>query len=188
MLLLRCDTSYSPLKQGVADVTVCDHALQHISDHKLGFSSLAKATRRDGLVCICVYSWEHNFLMTRIVEPMKVIMHKFPLRVQRAVSFFPAALIFLMIHLVYVPFNRFCQRVAKALPLFEHMMFWSRNTFDAVWISCFDLMHAPVSYHFRRDEIESLAAINHLDIVTLVNTHNTLWSLVAKKKETADGK
>ena len=115
MLLLRCDVSYSPLKRGVADITICDHALQHVSNHKLGFSKLVEATRKNGIVCICVYSHENNFLMTAIIEPMKIIFHSFPLWLLRMLSFFPALIVFLCIHLLYKPICFFSEKSARCI-------------------------------------------------------------------------
>jgi SAM-dependent methyltransferase len=183
LLLLRCDVSYSPLKQGIADITICDHALQHVSDHTLGFSSLVKATKKNGLVCICVYSRENNFLMVNVIEPIKIVLRRLPLKLLRMLALVPAALIFLIIQLIYRPMNSFFRKTASRLPLFEHMMFWSRNNFATIWMSCFDLIHAPISYHFTRAEVENLAQSNDLAIEKIVNTNGTLWSLVARKKQ-----
>jgi hypothetical protein len=70
------------------------------------------------------------------------------------------------------------------LPLKEHMMFWSVNCFKDVWLSCFDLIHAPISFHFRKEDMEGLVVMNQLELVKLVNTHGTTWSLVTKKPST----
>ncbi|MBN2452727.1 MAG: methyltransferase domain-containing protein [Candidatus Omnitrophica bacterium] len=181
MLLLRCDICRSPLKNEMADIAICDHALQHILDHKLGFSQLVRVTKSGGIVGICVYSRENNFIMTKIIEPLKYFLHKVPLSVQRIISLLPAAAIYLLIHLFYLPLCRVSKKTAQRLPLFEHMMFWSHNTFKILWLSCFDLIHAPISHHFTEQEIKRLVKQNDLNIERLVNTHKTLWSLVATK-------
>lgn len=181
MLLLRCDICNSPLKSGSADIAICDHALQHLLDHKLGFSQLVKATKSGGLVSICVYSRENNFIMTGMVEPLKYYLHKIPLHAQRMISVLPAAALYLLIHLVYLPMSRISRKTAQRLPLFEHMTFWSHNNFKELWLSCFDLIHAPISYHFTEQEVRQIVKENYLKLEKLVNTNMTLWSLVAAK-------
>ena len=186
LLLLRCDVCYSPLRKEAADITICDHALQHVLDHKLGFSELVKNTKPGGSINICVYSYENNFIMTKIVEPLKWLLHKFPLSVQRMFAALPAIVIYLVIHIFYLPLSRISKNTAERLPLYEHMMFWAHNSFSTVWLSCFDLIHAPISYHFTEKEIRQMAAENNLKIDKLVNTHKTLWSLAAAKKESLE--
>jgi hypothetical protein len=72
--------------------------------------------------------------------------------------------------------------MAKKLPLYEHMLLWSQNRFKMTWMSIFDLFHAPISYHFRRDEVVRLAEENKLSISELRHTNSVLWSLVATKQ------
>ena len=181
LLLLRCDLCYNPLKPGSADVSICDHALQHIPDHRLGFANLVRATRNGGLVCICVYSHENNFVMTHLVEPLKGLMHRLPLKGQRIIAHLPGLLVYLIIHGLYMPVHRISKGLFSRLPLHEHMLFWSHNSLKTICWQCFDLIHAPVSYHFRKSEIEELARENHLDIRVIENTHGALWSLVAAR-------
>lgn len=45
LLLLRCDLTVLPLKPGVCDVALCDHALQHVLDHRRAFASMAALVR-----------------------------------------------------------------------------------------------------------------------------------------------
>ena len=181
LILLRHDISYPPVKKGQADISICDHALQHVFDHKLAFSRLVDVIKRDGIMAICVYSYENNFLMTHIVEPSKKFLRYFPLWFIRCLAFLPALIIYLSIHLIYVPSSRISTEMAKTLPLQEHMMFWSTSPFKFIWSACFDLMHAPISYHFKKDYLTQLAKKNGINIVKLINTHGTTWSLVGTK-------
>jgi SAM-dependent methyltransferase len=181
LILLRHDISYPPVKKGRADITICDHALQHVYDHKLAFSSLAAVLKKDGIISICVYSYENNFLMTHIVEPSKSFLRYFPLWFIRCLAFLPAFIIYLAIHLIYVPASKISQKLTKLLPLREHMIFWSTSPLKFIWSACFDLMHAPISYHFKKENLTDLAQTNGIKILKLINTHGTTWSLVGMK-------
>jgi hypothetical protein len=61
------------------------------------------------------------------------------------------------------------------------LLFWAKNPFRKIWASGFDLIHAPVSYHFKRDEMLTLARSRPLTMETLRLTNGTLWSMVAVK-------
>lgn len=182
LLLIRCDMLCNPLRSGIVDISICDHALQHVIDRRGAFFTLADVLSQDGTAAVCVYSYENNFLMTHVIEPLKGVIHQMTLGAQKFISIFPAIFIFLLIRLFYLPANHlFPARICKKIPLFDHMIFWSKGGFKLIRISCFDLMHAPVSYHFSKDEMQKLAQQAGLCIDKLINTHGTTWSMTAKK-------
>lgn len=183
-LLIRSDMVSLPVKDGVVDVAICDHALQHIPDHDAAFGQLERITRANGRVAVCVYSWENNGIMVRGVEPAKRILHLLPLKALRLLSLLPAAVLQILIHGIYLPLERVAPGLVRKLPLYEHLLFWAKNPFRKIWASCFDLIHAPVSYHFTRDEMLTLAQSRSLTVETLRHTNGTLWSLVGRKLTT----
>lgn len=181
VLCLRSDLNYLPLNPETADVAICDHALQHVENYRAGFATIAKVVKNGGRVGICVYSWENNFLMTHLVEPAKPLLHFLPLKMLRWLSIIPAIMIYVAIHCFYVPLSKLLPGLARRVPLYAHMLFWAKNSFKSVWCSCFDLVHAPISYHFKEKELTQLAAENNLHVEILQNTHGTTWSMIAKK-------
>ncbi|MDP3791592.1 MAG: methyltransferase domain-containing protein [Candidatus Omnitrophota bacterium] len=183
LLLVRCDILCNPLRSGIADISICDHALQHVIDKRGAFFALANVLVQGGTVAVCVYSYENNFIMTHVVEPLKGIIRQIPLGGRKFISIFPAIFIFLLIKLFYLPVNfLFPERICKKLPLFDHMMLWSKSNFKLIKSSCFSLIkYAPVSYHFSRDEVRKLAEQAGLSIDKLENTYGTTWSMTAKR-------
>lgn len=183
LLLIRCDMLCNPLRSGIVDISICDHALQHVIDKRGAFSALTNVLSQGGTAAVCVYSYENNFLMTHIIEPLKGVIHKMTLNGQKFISIFPAIFIFLSIKFFYLPADYLLPAgICRKIPLFDHMMFWSKGNFRLIWISCFDLIHAPVSYHFSKDEVQKLAQQAGLHIDKLINTHGTTWSMTAKKQ------
>jgi SAM-dependent methyltransferase len=181
LLLLRNDIMYSPLKSGVVDFAICDHALQHIQDHHRAYANLADSVKPGGIVSVCVYSYENNRIMTHLVEPSKRLLTRLPLPAVRALALFPALLLYAIMHGLYRPIRRFFPKVYAALPLSGLFGFWMHNTLRVVWSSCFDLMHAGISYHFKREEMENLARSNSLTIEKLDLVYDTLWSMNGRK-------
>src|ERR1019366_8599160 len=157
-------------------------ALQHVIDKPGAFLVLANVLKAKGTAAVCVYSFENNFLMTHMIEPLKKVIHQMPLNLQRYLSLVPAVIIFLLIKLFYLP-AKYClpESLCKKIPLFDHMIFWSKGRFSLIKVSCFDLIHAPVSYHFKENEVRQLAQNAGLLVEKLINTHGTTWSMTAKK-------
>lgn len=181
LLLIRSDLVQMPLQSDLVDIAICDHALQHVHNHQQGFAELARVTRKGGQTAICVYSWEGNFLMTHIVEPAKAVLHRIPLKILFILSFFPTFILQFIIMLFYVPVGKMAPEFAAKIPLYEHMILWSQNRFKTTWMSIFDLFHAPISYHFRREEVSRLAEDNGMTVECLRHTNNVLWSLIVRK-------
>lgn len=181
LLLIRGDLKDLPLKENSVDVSLCDHALQHIDNHKQGFKSLAQVVTKGGKIAVCVYSHEHNMFMTKIIEPLKIVIRRLPVQAIRWLALLPAIILYVILKIIYQPTYHSLPCLFRLLPLSEHMLFWSRNDFRSIWTICFDLIHAPISYHFRRQEMLLLAEDNELIVNTLINTHQTLWSMVALK-------
>jgi SAM-dependent methyltransferase len=181
IILIRNDLVLNPLKSQVVDVAICDHALQHVWDYRKGFEQLCRAVKKEAIVSVCVYSRENNFVMTHMIEPLKIILKRFPLKLMLWLALIPATLIYLIIKLFYKPLNNYIPSLAKRMPLNEHMMFWSKNSFKIIWCSCFDLIHAPIAYYFKKAEILDLAQKNEMKVISLGHTFGTTWSLVAKK-------
>lgn len=186
ILLIRSDMIFNPLADKLADYSICDHALQHVADHKMGFKKLAAVLKEGGVAAINVYSYENNFLMTHFIEPLKHILHKLSIDGQRRVSLIPAALIYFLIHLVYIPMGKLLGKTSRKIFLYEYMIFRSKDSFKSVWVSCFDLIHAPISYHFNRKEILNLAGDNDVSIKRLILTNDTTWSMVGARNYRSD--
>lgn len=185
LLLLRADMTKSPLQPGVADISICDHSLQHVSNHRVGYANLVEVLRPGGLAAVNAYSYENNWLMTRIVEPLKPLLHRISLKTLHYLSYLPGVALYSLLRWFYTPLNRVMPpSQAEKLPLNSNMMFWAekKKTLKLVSNTIFDLLHAPISYHFRRQEMESLAVANQVKIVQLKNVNKTTWTLVGIKQ------
>jgi len=183
MLLVRCDMMLNPLRDGLADYSICDHALQHVADYRLGFEEIVRVLKPGGIMAINVYSHENNFLVTRIVEPLKRVVQRFPIGVQNRIAVVPAVLLYCLIHWLYMPAGKVLpEKLCKRLPLYEHMAFWSDISYSWIKLACFDLLQAVISHHFRREELEAMATESRMRTSKLVHTHGTTWSMIARKR------
>ena len=182
-ILIRCDASLHPIRTKSVDIATCDHALQHIVDHRQVYGKISKVVVDKGIICICVYSFENNFLMIRVGEPLKRILRFVPLKILYYLCLVPASLLFISAAITYWLSNRISPKSIERIPLNKSLLLYFQNGFRTFWEVCFDLLQAPVSYHFTREEMIELAEENNQTILKLVNTFSTTWSMVATRKE-----
>ncbi len=75
-------------------------------------------------------------------------------------SFFPAALlyfVFMMERVIRLCFKSVIKDIEARLPFYELLASWHKTVFKKFREACFDLIHAPISYHFKKDEMHALA-------------------------------
>lgn len=180
IVLILSDFFQNPVSATAIDVSICDHALQHIENNQAAFSYLVSKTKRNGLTSICVYSHENNALMTNVVEPMKGVLHKLNARGLRYVALLPAAMLYAL-QAVYSLLEKKWPSKTKKLPFYSLLYLWRKEGFSKFHEACFDLLHAPVSYHFKRDELVGMTKSSALEILDLTMINRTMWRLVAQK-------
>ncbi len=181
-LLIRCDVVYSPIRSKLVDIAICDHALQHISNHDQTYRDISNVVTDKGITSICVYSFENNFLMTKIGEPLKPALAFLPLTTLYYLSLVPASLLYTVALVIASLSKVISSRYIERIPLSKILLLWYKNGFSKFWEACFDLLQAPVSYHFKKEEMIQLAEENGQTILKLENTFLTTWTLVATRK------
>jgi len=182
-ILIRCHVALHPIKTKSVDIATCDHALQHIVDHRQVYREISKVVVEKGIISICVYSFENNFLMIRVGEPLKRILRFVPLKMLYYLCLVPASLLFISAAIIYWLSNRISPKSIERIPLNESLLLYYQSGFRTLWEVCFDLLQAPVSYHFTREEMIQFAEENNQTILKLVNTFSTTWSMVSTGKE-----
>lgn len=176
------DFRNNPVRPADVDISICDHALQHVEDNAGAFALMTSKTRPGGLVSVCVYSRENNLLMTHVVEPLKPLLHRLGRKGLLALARLPAALLYAA-HVTYGFLERIMPGMTKSLPFRELFRLWGRDGFTMFHHACFDLLHAPVSYHFARHELEEMARSNRVHVRTLHMVNRTMWTMVGTTPE-----
>jgi len=180
VLLLWGDIKTVPLKNECLDIVICDHALQHVENHRIAFSKMVQTIKPQEEISICVYSHENNLLMTHAIEPLKFLFKIIPVKILRYFAIIPAFMLFMYFHINHSLFKLGLIECTR-LPFFKVLNLWSYGGFQKFWEACFDLLHAPISYHFKKFECENLAQKNNLKIVKIDMVNDTMWCLVAQK-------
>jgi len=180
LLLVLTDFYFSPVKENGADITICDHAMQHIDDHARAYSKLCRTTRGGGLVSICVYSHENNFIMNYLVEPAKCILHRFGNTGIKFFSHIPAIILYAT-NTAYTFMQTAFGVETGHLPYAKLFALWRKDGYAKFHEACFDLIHAPISYHFKYREVHALAHNNGLTLKKLEMINSTMWTMLAQK-------
>ncbi|MDL2279350.1 hypothetical protein LJC15_01630 [Desulfovibrio sp. OttesenSCG-928-G11] len=182
LLLIRCDASTPPLVCDILDISICDHALQHIEKKDLAYANMTHCTKNQGIISVCVYSYENNKIMTHVIEPLKKIFHRLPIPFLNFIARMPAFILFCYTKILLFFTTRFVpEKLRVKFPYYELMRLWIPGGFSKFHEACFDLMHAPISYHFQEHEMRALADANGLTIQTLALINRTMWSMVCIK-------
>lgn len=156
------------------DIVLSDHVLQHLPNVEKGVNGLLGSAKKGGIFSCNFYSWENNFIMHSIIEPIKKILFLlFSLRFIYYLSIIPALGCFLTIKF-YKLLNNLIPSLAKKLPLNDHFNFWSGLPFIWLWRAViFDLLQAPLARYFSRDDVEKL--FNKYKHLQIKSHAGTLW-------------
>ncbi len=176
IFILRCDANHLPFKDSSFDLVYSDHVLHHINDLPGCFKEIARVSRKKSVFIFNLYGKENNFIMMGIIEPFKKIFLKnLPISIIHAISNLPAAALWLMIKLLYLPANRYLGGFYNRLPLSGHMVFWFSFDYHTLRGTCFDLLHAPIANYFGGDDIDELCRKTALALEKKYLLRETLW-------------
>lgn len=179
VFVIRADAARLPFGDDFFEVVLSDHTLQHIYDLGACFDEVCRVSKKDSRFIFNLYSRENNALMIRFIEPLKrAMLDKLPIQCVHFFAHFPAVLLWLSLRLVYFPLYRRAPKLYKALPLFQHMVFWFAFSYGLLRQTCFDLLQAPKAYYFSGEEIQKLCDEKQFRLERKYLLRQTLWVCV----------
>lgn len=132
------DIMHPPFKDSVFDIALSIGVLHHLPDSEAGFRSIARLVRRGGTFAVWVYGRAHNVSNVYVYEFLRIFTRILPHPILHRLSYVPAA---------GVQFMNFLR-----LPFFTY---YRRFPFRTKVNDAFDVLSAPRSTYWRKDEIES---------------------------------
>ncbi len=132
------DIMHPPFKEGVFDLAFSIGVLHHMPDPEGGFRSVARLVRRGGTLAVWVYGRAHNFSNVFVYEALRIFTRRIPHPLLYRISYLPAAGVQLM--------------NALRLPFFTY---YRQFPFRTKVNDAFDVLSAPRSTYWRKDEIGS---------------------------------
>lgn len=130
--------------------------IHHLPNPEAGFRSLLGHVKKGGRIFVWIYGWENNFVMVRIIEPIrKYFTSRMPHNVLYYLSYPVTALLelsCLLYRLTYaIPL---VNSAVKYLPSNKYLLYISKFSFRHKLAIVFDFLSAPLARYYRREEFE----------------------------------
>jgi len=151
------------------DVTFCVGVIHHTQDPTKTFQNLFRQTRKGGRVVIWTYSYEGNFLVRKVVEPIRKAFLKNLDR--RTLWFLSGIITFFM----YVPIYSVYLLPLKFLPFYEYFENWRKMSFRRNLGNVFDKLNAPLTIFTKYSTISSWFNENDFQDIVITKYKGTSW-------------
>jgi SAM-dependent methyltransferase len=131
------------------DIVNCVGVIHHTDDPTVTFRNLVRHVKPGGRVIIWAYAKEGNFLMHRVVEPLrKRLLDNAPHRTIWWLSVILTASIWPLVHSVY-------RLPLRWLPYYEYFGNFRRLSFRRNVLNVYDKLNAPQQHFLARATMES---------------------------------
>ncbi len=163
------------------DVVCTFGVMQHVSDPDKGLSNLYTILKPDGLFHHSVYSRENNWVLAKILTPVreKVLRH-LPRRMKYGFSCLMAALSWVFFGLFYSPFNLHDSSrnwARRHLFYYEFMALFLHQLGYRAWIlQIYDQINAPLAEYFTKDTVEGWLKELVVNKSYAVHRNKTTWN------------
>lgn len=150
--------------------------LHHLDNPDLGFENLVQAVKPGGIVAVWVYSKEGNWLMQRIVEPIKkAILLRLPGPPFRILTHIATLCGYV---LAFSPM--YFLSLLKWLPYYEYFQFWRSYTYSRNYMNVYDKLNAPTTHWISKPKIHEWAS--RLEKATVTDFNGVSWRLTGVKQ------
>lgn len=160
-----------PLRDGF-DFIYSIGVLHHLPDPEGGFHKLVPLLRRGGKVLAWVYGYEGNELYIKLADPLRRVTSRLPLAVNKLGAQTLAAILWGLIHAVYVPAER---AGFRRLPFHEYFLYFRELGFTIFWGTVLDKMTPAISYYYRREEFEEWFSKAGLKSAHITQRNGNSW-------------
>ncbi len=186
--IIQADITNLPFKKDkLFDFIYSVGVLHHLPQPELGFDSLVKYLKEDGMILAWVYGKEGNSLYINFADPIRqLITSKFPFKVNLYLSCFLTAILWGLIWGGYVPLNQILSEhnANKFLPFNKYFSYFRNRGFKDFWRTVFDKMVPTISYYISHDEFINWFKTNNLEYKTYFRNGHS-WTGIGQHKNLA---
>ncbi|MBI4178260.1 methyltransferase domain-containing protein [bacterium] len=176
--IVQADIYRLPFRPETFDRAYSIGVIHHLPDPEAAYRNLIPKVKRGGSLTVWLYGRENNWLAACAVETVRAILTRhLPLPLLKALSFFPAAVLWLLIKLLYAPLNALAPGLSARLPYNTYFMLFYRLSFRHQWMNVFDKLNAPIANYYRHEEMQAWLDGSGLAGVRLSHTNQISWSL-----------
>ncbi len=150
--VIQADLHALPFEEGFFDAIFSIGVLHHLPNPEVGFRALVPFVRSGGMLSIWVYGHKYNFSNVYAYEALRIVTRRLPHRLMYLISYVPAGIVHALnsIQLIFARVPCF-RRFADAFPF----SYYARFPFSVKHNDAFDVLTAPKSTYWRKEEIEA---------------------------------
>ncbi len=149
--------------------------LHHLPVPKQGFLAMAGHVAPGGRVVAWVYGKEGNLWIEKLVDPVrKNVTSRLPRAATRCLAFFPAAVLYAALKLLYRP-AKTRPWLKSLLPYSDYLCSISDYSFAENFWNVFDQLVAPTAYYHSQEEVVDWFAAAALQEVKISQHNSNSW-------------
>lgn len=168
-----------PFKPGVLDLMYSIGVLHHLEEPETGFRAVAPLLKPGGRFLIWVYGRENNGLVVWIVDPLRKLMSKLPVRVVRYGVAFPMSLVlFPLLHTLYHPVMK--PWLGK-LPYFDYFQWLRQYGFGYVVGMVTDQLIPPRTFYQSKADVLGWYERAQLALESITPRNNISWRALGRR-------
>ena len=152
---VQADIYYPPFREGF-DFIYSIGVLHHLPDPERGFKTILNLLRPKGSVFVWVYGRENNFFMTKIVDPIRKITSRLPVRILDILCI-PTTFLLHITTKIYKMLDS-CEPtriLARHLPYNPYFLQISDFCFKHKHSIVFDFLSVPICNFYTRNQFET---------------------------------
>ena len=176
--IVRADIYHLPFRKDFFDYIYSIGVLHHLPDPGAGFTNLVGHLKQNGTISVWVYGREGNNWIIYFLNPLRIFLtSRLPIGLLRLISFFPAAILQILVKFIYRPINKI--RVLNPLKKFlfynDYLYSISSFSFRENYSIVFDHLLAPTAFYLRHEEFEDWFKKNNLSDITISWRNKNSW-------------
>jgi SAM-dependent methyltransferase len=174
--IVQGDIYHPPLKADAFDAGYSLGVLHHLPEPKRGFAALASKIKPGGWFQVWVYGREGNGGLLYVLNPMRRITSKMPLRMLKAMSAVIAVPVALAAKSLYK-----LPGIGLRLPYSGYMRWLASGSFAKIHAIVFDQLLAPVAYYMRKDEVLDMVAVEGWTVQGIEHSRGMSWGVTVER-------
>lgn len=182
--IICADLNNLPFKKGFFDIVYSIGVIHHTPQPSKSFVSISEYVKGNGLMSIWVYASETNGWIVKFVNPIRSITSKLNLNVVRVIAFLISVFIYILLKILYLPFNTitFLKPFSKYLFYNNYFSYISKFPFSEIWCITFDHLIPHISHYISYNEIKNWFLDLNFEILSSNLVNGSGWSFCGKKK------
>jgi SAM-dependent methyltransferase len=175
--IVQGDIYHPPLKVDAFDAGYSLGVLHHFPDPRRGFAALAPKVKPGGWFQVWVYGREGNGWLLYVLNPLRQITSRMPLRMLKLLSALIAAPVAIAAKTLYrIP------GIGLHLPYADYMRWLARESLRKIQLIVFDQLIAPVAHYMPKDAVLDMVALENWTVQGIEHSRGMSWRVTVERR------